>query len=160
MTPVKLSLALLTVVFLTACGDKTPPPEPSGPEPVSILTIEGNDLMRFTPNRFTVRANETITLTLRNVGTMPKETMGHNLVILEPGLAPISFVTAAVTYPERAYVAPQYADRVIVASKILGPGESQILMFTAPSIPGDYPFVCSFPGHTQAGMKGIMTVNE
>lgn len=160
MAHTTLPLALLIALLFTACGEKKTTPHSVEQEPVSSLTIEGNDRMRFLPDRFTVRAGEEITLTLRNVGTMPKATMGHNLAILEMGVAPISFATAAVRHPDKAYVAPEYADRVIVASEVLGPGESEVLTFTAPAVPGDYPFVCSFPGHTQAGMKGIMTVVE
>ena len=45
---------------------------------------------------------------------------------------------------------------VIAATKLLGPGESETISFTAPE-PGDYQFVCSFPGHF-AMMRGIMVV--
>jgi len=145
--------------MLSGCSDKQAP-QSALPGVVSVLTIKGNDRMRFTPDRFTVKAGQTIELTLENVGTMPKLTMGHNLVILEPGVSPIAFAAAAVRHPNTAYVAPEYADRVVAATGVLGPGESEVLTFTAPTQPGDYPFVCSFPGHTQAGMKGIMSVIE
>ena len=36
-------------------------------------------------------------------------------------------------------------------------GEHQIIEFTAPSQPGDYEFVCTFPGH-HILMRGIMKV--
>lgn len=143
--------------MFSGCGEKQAT-QSAGPEVVSSLTIEGNDRMRFSPDRFAVKAGETIELTLRNIGTMPKETMGHNLAIIEPGVSPIAFATAAVRHPNKAYVAPEYADRVVAATAVLGPGETETITFTAPAVPGDYPFVCSFPGHTQAGMKGIMTV--
>lgn len=152
-------LLCLAALMLSGCGDKQAP-ETAAPETVSSITIEGTDRMRFTPDRFAVKAGETIELTLKNIGTMPKETMGHNLAIIEPGVSPIAFATAAVRHPDKAYVAPEFADRVIAATAVLGPGESEVLTFTAPAVPGDYPFVCSFPGHTQAGMKGTMTVVE
>lgn len=151
-------LLCLLALILSACGEKQTSQSGTTPEPVSILTIEGNDRMRFAPDHFAVKAGETIRLTLKNAGTMPKESMGHNLAILESGVSPIAFATAAVRHVDKAYVAPEYADRVIAASAVLGPGESEIMIFTAPAEPGDYPFICSFPGHTQAGMKGTMTV--
>lgn len=147
----------LMALMLSSCADKEAPPAVSV-ETVSVLTIEGTDRMRFNPDRFAVKAGETITLTLKNVGTMPKETMGHNLVILQPGVSAIAFATAAVRHPDKKYIAPEYAAQVIAATGVLGPGESEVITFTAPAEPGDYPFVCSFPGHTQAGMKGVMTV--
>lgn len=145
--------------MFSGCGDKQTN-QSEAPEVVSSLTIEGNDRMRFSPDGFAVKAGDTIELTLKNIGTMPKESMGHNLAIIEPGVSPIAFATAAVRHPDKAYVAPEYADRVVAATAVLGPGESETISFTAPEKPGDYPFVCSFPGHTQAGMKGIMTVIE
>ena len=83
-------------LLLTGCGDKGAVPGTAGPGTVSVITIEGNDRMRFSPDRFAVKAGETIQLTLKNAGTMPKETMGHNLVIIEAGVSPIAFATVAV----------------------------------------------------------------
>jgi len=149
-----------TALLFTGCGNKESVPGTAGPETVSTITIEGNDRMRFSPDHFAVKAGETIQLTLKNAGTMPKETMGHNLVIIEPGVSPIAFATAAVRHPDKAYVAPEYGDRIIAAAGVLGPGESEIITCIAPAKADDYPFVCTFPGHTQAGMKGNMTVIE
>lgn len=143
--------------FLVGCGGSD---EVSAPEAVTEITIQGNDRMRFHPTHFTVRAGETITLTLENVGRMPKETMGHNLAILEKSVNANAFAAASIGAAPQDYIAPEYADRVIAATGILGPGETEVITFTAPAAPGEYPFVCSFPGHTPAGMKGIMEVVE
>jgi azurin len=155
------AFALLAVI-LAGCGREGDPAEGASAveEPVSVLTIRGNDRMRFEPRRFTVRAGSEITLTFVNVGSMPKETMGHNWVLLQPGVAPRVFSAAAITHPRTAYIPPQFADQVIAASAVLGPGESEQIVFTAPREPGVHPFVCSFPGHTEAGMAGTMTVVE
>jgi azurin len=126
--------------------------------PVNSITITGNDLMRFNQTEFTVPAGSEVTVVFQNAGRMPKETMGHNLVILEQGVDPIAFSTASMAHPAANYISPDYQDKVIAATKILGPGESETLTFTAPSDPGKYPYVCSFPGHTPAGMKGLMIV--
>ena len=42
-------------------------------------------------------------------------------------------------------------------SKMLEPGQQQRLQLTAPSAPGDYEYVCTFPGHWTI-MWGTMTV--
>jgi plastocyanin len=39
-----------------------------------------------------------------------------------------------------------------------GPGETVQVTFTAPSKPGKYPYLCTFSGHYQAGMKGVLIV--
>ncbi len=154
----KIFLPLILVAsslgFLGCGGD-------SGNEaavPVSSITITGNDRMRFDPAEFYVQAGGEITLILRNVGSMPKETMGHNLVILQKDVNASAFSAASTRHPRTAYIAPEYAERVVAATGILGPGEEETLVFTAPESEGTYPFVCSFPGHTEVGMKGVMHV--
>ena len=58
---------------------------------------------------------------------------------------------------QKDYV-PQMQE-VLYSTKLLNPGESFILQFTAPNKPGDYPFVCTFPGHWRI-MNGIMRVTK
>lgn len=147
-----LALVALFAVGAAGCGGG------SGAGPTNNVTITGDDMMRFEPTQFTVAAGTEVTLTLHNIGRMPKQAMGHNIVILTIGTDPIAFAEASVRHPAAEYVAPEMSDRVIVATAVLGPGEQQTVTFTAPDEPGDYPFVCSFPGHTQAGMRGIMRV--
>ncbi|MCD8482597.1 MAG: plastocyanin/azurin family copper-binding protein [Verrucomicrobia bacterium] len=125
---------------------------------VSLITITSNDAMRFSPNRFYVKAGDTITLTLHNIGSMPKETMGHNLVILQRGVAINAFAAASLGHPDKHYVAPEFAHRVVAWTEVIGPGEKVTVTFLAPIEPGEYEFVCSFPGHTPVGMKGRMVV--
>ena len=40
----------------------------------------------------------------------------------------------------------------------LSGGKHGVALFTAPAIPGEYEFACIVPGHTEAGMKGVMRV--
>jgi len=42
---------------------------------------------------------------------------------------------------------------------MLEAGQKETLEFTAPSKPGDYEFICTFPGHW-AVMNGIMKVTQ
>ena len=46
---------------------------------------------------------------------------------------------------------------VIWASKLIDHGKEQVIEFTAPSKPGEYPYVCTFPGHAMM-MRGVMKV--
>ena len=46
---------------------------------------------------------------------------------------------------------------VLHATRLVSPGESVTLKFKAPATPGEYPYVCTFPGHWR-GMNGIMQV--
>lgn len=48
-------------------------------------------------------------------------------------------------------------DRIIANTPMSAPGETVEVTFTAPSTVGDYPFICTFPGHYMT-MKGTMHV--
>ena len=45
-----------------------------------------------------------------------------------------------------------------MATKLLGPKQTDTITFNAPSEPGEYPYICSFPAHLMAGMKGVLVV--
>jgi azurin len=155
-----LPLFLPVLVLLSGCGSESTGGggEPPALQPVTEIRISGNDQMRFAPATFAVKAGTNITLTLENIGTMPKEAMGHNLVIIKPGIGINVFSTASQGHPGKRYIAPEYADQVVASTDLLGPGEKTTVTFTAPAQPGDYPFACTFPGHAMAGMKGVMKV--
>lgn len=136
----------------------TDEPEPQG-EPVTI-TITGNDMMRFDTTAFSVKPRQPVTIVFKNVGTMPKESMGHNVVVLKQGVDVMGFANAATAHARNDYINPERKDEVIAFTPILGPGEEAEVSFTAPAETGDYDYICSFPGHAASGMVGVMTVEE
>lgn len=119
------------------------------------LSIDSNDQMQFTKNELRASVG-TITITLNHVGKMPKESMGHNLVILKPGTDIPAFAQKAVAAKETNYIPESEKDNVIAATTTLGGGESDTIEFTI-SEKGTYDFICSFPGH-YAMMKGQLIV--
>jgi azurin len=50
------------------------------------------------------------------------------------------------------------ADQVIAKTALAGAGETVDVTFNAPAAAGSYPYVCTFPGHFQAGMRGNLVV--
>ena len=46
----------------------------------------------------------------------------------------------------------------ITTRRVAGAGETVEVTFKVPAAAGDYTYLCSFPGHFQAGMKGTLTV--
>jgi azurin len=48
---------------------------------------------------------------------------------------------------------------VLQATPLINPGGEFTITFTVPNAAGDYPFVCTFPGHWRI-MKGIMRVTK
>ncbi len=177
-----LSTTLLTVLLAAGCGgngsqEGTPTPEAPAAEQSSTnqaapasaasadanaeareVVIKANDQMKFDIENFDVKPGETIRLVLDNVGTMPKFSMGHNVVILKLDADPAAFVEAAMNAAGNDYIPQGSEDQIVAHTKMLGGGEKDTITFTAPEQTGAYPFICSFPGHFQIGMKGTMTV--
>ena len=123
------------------------------------ITISGNDTMQFDIKNFDVTAGKEVKLTFKNTGKLPKIAMGHNLVLLKKGITAIAFGQKALGAGANAVnpLPESLKSDVIASTKLLGPGEQEILTFTAPNDPGSYEYVCTFPGHF-AMMRGTMTV--
>jgi azurin len=138
-------IALLTPLFLTFAGS-------------AKITVSGNDTMQFDLKTFEVKSGEKVELTFKNIGKIPKIAMGHNLVVLKKGVTAISFGQKALAAGANATNAlpDSVKEDTIAATKLLGPDEKETITFTAPK-PGDYEYVCTFPGHF-AMMRGVMKV--
>ncbi|WP_372920602.1 azurin [Salegentibacter sp.] len=119
------------------------------------ITIEGDDQMRFNMDEIKVKAGQTVRLTLKHVGQMDKNQMGHNWVLLTQGTEISEFGMEAMDAKDNDYI-PEGTDQVIVHTKMLGGGESDTIEFEAPEA-GTYDFICSFPGHYSL-MKGKFIV--
>lgn len=131
-------------------------PDPNLPE--KKVEITGNDQMKFDVVAIEAKPRQKVTVTLKNVGTMPKMSMGHNFVLLERDVDPPKFVEASQTHMGSEFIAPELKGKVIAHTKLLGPGEADTISFAAPKEPGAYTYICSFPGHFAIGMKGVLTV--
>jgi hypothetical protein len=56
------------------------------------------------------------------------------------------------------YIPAQFKAKILASTGLVGPGETVDVTFKAPAAPGQYTYLCSFPGHFIAGMKGVLTV--
>lgn len=111
----------------------------------NTITIEGNDQMKFDKELLRVKAGEEVEVTLKNVGELPKESMGHNFVVLNPGVDVATFGAEAVGAVDNDYIPKTSLSSVVAHTKLLGPGEEDTITFTLE--PGVYTYICSFPGH-------------
>ena len=128
--------------------------------PPKAVAVNADDKMKFDLTAFEVAPGQKVTVTFKNVGTTPKFSMGHNFVLLDRTVNVgnvQTFLDKASTEAAHDYVPPG-AKEVLAASKLLGPGETDTVTFTAPFVPGEYLYLCSFPGHYSQGTKGFMTV--
>ena len=126
-----------------------------GDEPI---VVSATDQMKFDTTDITGKVGQKLTIKLINDGSMPKTAMAHNIVILKPGTDVTLFVASASKRAADDYVpGDDQADRMIIHTKLLGPGEEDTIAFT-PLAPGIYEYVCTFPGHAMAGMRGKIAV--
>lgn len=156
-----LVVGLVATMGITGCGKKETPAKetaaPAASETINTVEITGNDQMQFNTKTIEVNGGEKVTLTLKHVGKMTIDLMGHNFVLLEPGVDITAFGTAAIAAKETGYIPAAMKDKVIAHTKMLGGGESDTIVFDAPP-PGTYKFICSFPGHYGV-MQGDFIVN-
>lgn len=119
---------------------------------VTIKTLTAQ--MKYDTDGFTVRPGERVRLRLENGDDLP-----HNLVFCAPGTDTVAMALKQMEDPEAALKrdwVPE--DKAIwLHSKMLNPHEEQTLEFAAPDKAGEYPYVCTFPGHALT-MKGVMKV--
>jgi len=125
---------------------------------VRTVSIDATPTMRFTVQRIEMNAGEKVRIALHNSGDIPKDRMAHNFVLLKKGTDPMVFVTAAAKARDQGYLPPAMSDQVIVATKLLGPGESDTVMLEKLD-PGEYVYVATYPGHYAIGMHGVLVVN-
>lgn len=119
--------------------------EASVPDSVSLV-IEGTDNMKFNKDELKVTEGQVVTLTLKHVGSMPKESMGHNWVLLAAKADAAVFGAAATSAPNTGYIPQDKLDWVIAYTPVIGGGEEATITFEAPAA-GYYKYICSFPGH-------------
>lgn len=155
--------AVLSASLLAACGKKeekpaaespASAPAPAAAAPAGPILITGNDQMQYSTKAIEVAAGSEVTIIMQNIGTMAKEVMGHNFTLLKSGTVVADFATKAMNAKETDYI-PAGDSAVLAHTRVLGPGESDTLKFTAPPA-GEYPYVCTFPGHF-AVMQGVLT---
>jgi azurin len=160
-----LTLALVAgALLLAGCGKKDDAAASGGANAaasasaVATLELTANDSMKFNVTRFEVKAGQDVKVILTNIGSMPKQTMGHNFVLLKKGADVEAFDKAAITAIATDYIPANMQDQIIAHTKLLGAKQTDEITFKAPTEPGEYVFLCSFPAHYQAGMKGVVVV--
>lgn len=166
-------LVLFVAVSLVACGGSDSSPADDGGESSKTgteqtatsgevdrtVTLEpqGNR-MKYKQTEFTVAPGETVRLVFDNTATSPS--MQHNVVILtstEEDVFQRVGEGGMEAGSSNDYVPND--DAIIAYTPMSKPGETVEVTFTVPEEPGEYGYVCTFPGHW-ATMQGTMIVSE
>lgn len=142
------------LTFLDGCG-RTPGASSTGRGDAPLeIACDGNTLV-FAPTRLTAQTGQRVSLTFSNVST----TFQHNWVLVAGGNDIADAVNQAATAagPRRDYM-PADTSAILAHTELIGPGETDRITFTVPS-PGEYIFLCTYPGHYLAGMRGTLVVD-
>jgi len=157
-----LPLAAITISAQTPAAPAKPATaKPATAKPAAggrLVEITGGDDMKFSVTEIAAKRGETVRIQLKNVGTLPKMAMAHNVVVLTPTANVADFTTAAATARDTDFVPASKKAEILAATALAGPGETVEVSFKVPAAAGTYPFICSFPGHATAGMKGNFVV--
>ncbi len=155
-------LLVAASLWLAGCGPSEKPSTTSAPPPAPAgtrtLQITGDDTMHYNVTRLEAQAGESLRVVFTNIGKMPKQAMAHNWVLLKPcSEADFNAFGMAAVMATPTHIPPGKAAQIIAQTRLLGPGESETIDFKAPGEPGEYSFLCTFPGHF-ALMRGKLVV--
>jgi azurin len=143
-----------------AAGKTAKPAAPAAAKAGAGRTVEitGGDDMKFNTTAIQAKPGETLHIVLKSTGSVPKVAMAHNFVALKTGVDAAKFSQDAMTARDSDYVPAARKADILAATKLAGPGETVDVTFKVPMKAGVYPYLCTFPGHYAAGMRGDLTV--
>lgn len=127
----------------------------AGATVIRIRTLQNE--MKYDLKTFSVQAGKPVVIIFEN-----PDFMQHNIVITVPG-----GMEAVGHAADKLAADPKGASlgyvpnvpQVLFHTRLVNPRETVRLEFTAPDTPGDYPYVCTFPGHWSL-MNGVMKVTK
>lgn len=119
------------------------------------FTVNALGGLKYDTEELRAKRGEYIALTLTNSDAMP-----HNLVVVQPGAYETVGMAAFKMLND-----PQAGDKhyvpnmpeVLAHTSVIFPGSRHTIYVQLPDEPGEYPYLCTFPGHWQT-MKGVLIV--
>jgi azurin len=116
----------------------------------------------FDKTDLTVKAGQKVKLTLNNTGSVAPQP--HNFLLIKSGkeMAVGAQANQMMTDPQamaKGYIPDASKDDILAHTKLVMPNGTETIEFTAPAEAGDYPYMCTFPGHWLL-MKGVMHVTK
>ena len=114
--------------------------------------------MNYDKETIAVQAGKPVLFVLENVDAMP-----HNFVIARPGTMQAVGELAEKEAQNPAFAKQNFVPKssdVLAASTLMQPQGSQRVTFTAPTQPGVYPYVCTYPGHWRRMFGAMYVVDD
>jgi len=139
--------------------DGTKAPVAAGKEKIDkvIVLKVVKDVMKYDNQLLTAKAGSTIQIIFEN-----PDFMQHNLLLIKPNTLNKVGAAADKLAQEPNGAKMNYVPKmpeVLNATPLVNPGGKYTLTIKLPGVPGDYPYVCTFPGHWRL-MNGILRVTK
>lgn len=131
-------------------------PSPKADQELSLKTETGT--LAYDTSQLVATKGGLVKVTLINDDSLP-----HNIVFSKsPDANSGQAIAAAALDLGGEGMAKQWipeAGNILAASSMADPQKNVVVYFTAPEIDGEYPYVCTFPGHSVV-MKGILKIGD
>jgi azurin len=150
----KIAAALAALSLLTAANAQE--------ADVAVIELKphAQNPLGYDKTDLTVKPGQKVKLTLNNTGSIAPQP--HNFLLVKVGKDMVvgNQANAMMTDPQgmaKSYIPEAAKEDILAHTKLVQPNQSETIEFTAPTEPGDYPYLCTFPGHWLL-MKGVMHV--
>lgn len=120
-----------------------------------VVLVAPPEQMLYSQRWFAAEAGKPVQVNFQNTDTMP-----HNFVLLKPGALEEIGTAAESMQPSTDPAVKQFvpvSTKVLASMQLVQPNQAGRVSFTAPAEPGEYPYVCTYPGHWRR-MYGVMVV--
>jgi uncharacterized protein len=137
-----------------AAGASLKPVAPAAPDVVlRIAAVPGQ--LKFDLSELTVAPGQLVEIVFSN-----PDAMQHNFVLGTQGSLEVIGAAADKMSQSPTGLAQGYIPeipQVLFSTKLVDPGQTVSFQFKAPTDPGQYPYVCTFPAHWKV-MNGVLNV--
>lgn len=123
-----------------------------------VVKLKGTDNMQYDVKKIEAKPGEQLEIQLTAVSAMGKAEMAHNFLLLAKNAPIDALVMEGAMARATDYVPAGKKSFILANTGLAGGGETVKVTFNAPKEPGEYVYLCTFPGHYMAGMKGILVV--
>jgi len=113
----------------------------AAPDTTITLRSAGSAL-EFLPDKISIKAGKRVRIRYTNEGTLP-----HNLVFVKDAEDLDAIASAAYQAGATNFVPLAMKDKLIAYTELVSSGKTVEVTFVVPA-PGEYPFICLFPGHS------------
>lgn len=125
------------------------------------INIKGFDNMTYDVEEIKANPGDTLHVILTTKSQLPANAfMSHNWLLLKQDADVKKFANKSEQAKENGYVAPEMEEQIIALTGMAAKDETTETTFVVPEEPGEYEYICTFPGHYRAGMKGSLIVSE